>query len=66
MVTDAQLVNAAALTLKIHAEFGRVVTESTIRQWVSRGQIESKGRDPSGRSMFDWPDVAYLLARRGH
>lgn len=59
------LVTAPALVMAIHHEYGRVVKEATIRQWVVRGLIETKGRDQAGRSLYDWVDVAYALARRG-
>jgi hypothetical protein len=59
------LVTAPALVLAIHREFGQVIKEATIRQWVTRGVIETKGKDSAGRSLYDRVDVAYALARRG-
>jgi hypothetical protein len=61
----SNLVTAPVLVLAIHREFGQVVKEATIRKWVSRGLIESKGTDESRSSLYDWTDVAYALARRG-
>jgi hypothetical protein len=65
MVGDTQPVTAPALVLAIHRELGMVVKEAAIRQWVTRGLIQTKGQDSAGRSLYDRADVVYALARRG-
>lgn len=59
------LVTAAELVLFVRHEFGRVVGESTIRQWVRRQWIEPSGsKDSEGRTLYDKAAVAYALQRR--
>lgn len=63
-VEPGRLVTAAEMITVIHREFGQVVKEPTIRQWVSRGFIETSGKDPAGHSLYDLGGVVYALARR--
>ena len=67
MFTDPQvtrLLTCPDLVLFIHKQFGRVVTEVAIRQWVSRGIITKAGTDVDGRTLYDRGAVAYSLERR--
>lgn len=65
MVPDAiRLVTADEMIKVIHREFGRVVKQATIRQWASRGFIETSGTDSEGRNLYDIVGVVYALARR--
>jgi len=59
-----RLVTAPELVVAIHREFGRVVVEATIRQWVARGVIEPSGSDEKGRTLYDRAGVIYALTRR--
>lgn len=58
------LIPAAELVSFVHHQFGKIVGESTIRQWVKRGWIEPSGKDQDGRTLFDKGAVAYALQRR--
>jgi len=60
----SKLITAAELASFVHHQFGKVVGESTIRQWVKRGWIEQSGQDHDGRKLYDKGAVAYALQRR--
>lgn len=59
-----RLLTAADLVTFIHAQFGRVVTQVAIRQWVARGVITKASTDDKGRTLYDRGAVAYSLERR--
>jgi len=59
-----RLLTAAELVLFVHNQFGKVVTEVCIRQWIKRGIITRAGSDDKGRTLFDKGAVAYAIERR--
>jgi len=61
-VTSDYRQHAEALTAKdILAEYR--VAEGTVRQWAMRGKVRKRGRDDSGRQLYDVADV--LACRDG-
>lgn len=48
----------------VHAAFGKVITEATVRQWVRRGVVEPSGIDDKGRRVFHREAVVWALDRR--
>ena len=61
---SSTLVTATELRTFIHAEFGKVVSDSTVRSWLKRKWIEPSDTDSSGRRLYDKGAVAYALQRR--
>jgi len=60
----SRLLTAHELVLFVHKQFGRVIAEVTIRQWVRQNVITKAGTDDKGRSLYDKASVAYALERR--
>lgn len=61
----SDLVTADELVLVLRKAFGgSPVKPSTIRQWISRGVIESSGRDDKGRTLFSREAVIWAVSRR--
>lgn len=60
----SRLLTAPELVLFVHKQFGRVIVEATIRQWVRQNVIAKAGTDDKGRSLYDKASVAYALERR--
>lgn len=60
----SHLLTATELRTFIHQQFGKLVTEATIRQWIKRGIIESSGKAADGRTLYDRGAVAYALQQR--
>lgn len=51
------LLDARSIALYLTAHGTRLAT-GTIRQWASTGQVERRGKDPRGRTLYDLAEVA--------
>ena len=50
----------------IREEFGREVSRSTLRTWLSRKVISTCGVDDEGNALYDKGAIVYALTRRWH
>lgn len=67
MFTDPELrqwLTDAELVPFLHATFGIVVKEATIRQWVKRDVLRPSGKDDHGRRLFNREAVVYAIHQR--
>ena len=60
-----RFVTAPELIVFLHRQIGRRVAQVTIRQWVNKGIIESTGKDPSGRNLYDKREVIKAFDSNG-
>ena len=58
-------VTAPELIVFLHHQIGRRVAAVTIRQWLNKGIIESTGKDPSGRNLYDKREVIKAFDSNG-
>ena len=67
MFTDPELrqwLTDAELVPFLHAAFGIVVKEATIRQWVKRDVLKASGKDDHGRRLFNREAVVWAMHQR--
>jgi len=60
-----KFVTAPELIVFLHRQIGRRVAAVTIRQWVTKGIIETAGKDPSGRNLYDKREVIKAFDSNG-
>ena len=60
-----RFVTAPELIVFLHHQIGRRVAAVTIRQWLNKGIIESTGKDPSGRNLYDKREVIKAFDSNG-
>jgi len=60
-----RFVTAPELITFLHQQIGRRVAEVTIRQWLNKGLIDSTGKDPDGRNLYDKREVIKAFDSNG-